>query len=67
MSCPLNKNRWAGSGYEKPTTVSASSKELDTKMKQMLAEREKQDANLFPTQIAIEAPQKKESSLNKNR
>jgi len=65
MSCPLNKNRWAGSGYEKPTM--ASSKELDTKMKQMLAEREKQDANLFPTQITIETPQKKETSLNKNR
>ena len=46
MSCPLNRNRWAGSGYQKNT--SDANNELDAKMKQMLAEREKQDQHLFP-------------------
>lgn len=46
MSCPLNRNRWAGSGYQKNT--SAENNELDAKMKLMLAEREKQDQKLFP-------------------
>ena len=44
MSCPLNRNRWAGSGYEKPSVASS---ELDTKMKQMMAERERQDTLLY--------------------
>ena len=45
MSCPLNRNRWQGSGYEKPSSTNS---ELDAKMKQMLAERDKQDAMLYP-------------------
>jgi hypothetical protein len=53
MSCPLNRNRWAGSGYVKPT---AASSELDAKIQQMLAERERQDATLYPQLPVIHTP-----------
>jgi len=59
MSCPLNRNKFAGSGYQKPT---ANSSELDTKMKQMQQERERQDAILYPqtaVQVTFEATKQK--------
>ena len=46
MSCPLNRNRLVGSGYQKPS--SSTNSELDAKMKQLLLDREKQDAQLYP-------------------
>ncbi len=47
MSCPLNKNRWAGSGYVKqPETAEA--KVMTSKVAAMEAERAAQDAKLFP-------------------
>lgn len=59
MSCPLNRNKFVGSGYQKPT---ANSSELDAKMKQMLQERERQDSLLYPqtaVQVTFEAPKQK--------
>ena len=48
MSCPLNRNRWAGSGYVKQPET-AESKVLNDKMAAMQAERSAQDAKLFPS------------------
>jgi hypothetical protein len=47
MSCPLNRNRWAGSGYVKQTET-AGSKEMDARVAAMMAERDAQDAKSFP-------------------
>ena len=47
MSCPLNRNRWAGSGYVKQAETTGS-KELDARVAAMMAEREAQDAKSFP-------------------
>lgn len=52
MSCPLNRNRWAGSGYTKPATESADAKALNDRIAAMQAERAKQDATLFPHALA---------------
>ena len=60
MSCPLNRNRWVGSGYVKPTVASS---ELDSKIKQMIAERERQDATLYPKTIN-ETNARTENNLN---
>lgn len=45
MACPLNHNRWKGSGY---TKEEKTTDELSEKMKRMMEERTKQDARLFP-------------------
>ncbi len=45
MSCPLNRNRFAGSGYCKEETN--SNKELEDRLKQMMAERTAQDSGVF--------------------
>jgi hypothetical protein len=47
MSCPLNRNRWAGSGYVKQPET-AGSKDMDARVAAMMAERELQDAKSFP-------------------
>ncbi len=47
MSCPLNRNRWAGSGYVKQPET-AGSKDMDARIAAMMAEREAQDAKSFP-------------------
>jgi len=47
MSCPLNRNRWAGSGYVKQPETGGS-KELDARIAAMMAERDAQDAKSFP-------------------
>lgn len=47
MSCPLNRNRWAGSGYRKEPE-SAEATALQKRIAEMEAERAKQDACLFP-------------------
>lgn len=41
MSCPLNRNRWKGSGYEKKGPECSTS--LDNQMEQMMAAREAMD------------------------
>lgn len=38
MSCPLNKNRWKGSGYRKENTT--NSNEMEAKMLEMQRNRE---------------------------
>ena len=44
MSCPLNRNRWAGSGYVKPTAAaSPAAKELEARLLEMQASRNIQD------------------------
>ena len=48
MACPLNRNRWKGSGYTKEDANTTTSNELSEKMKRMMEERTKQDAQLFP-------------------
>jgi hypothetical protein len=48
MSCPLNRNRWAGSGYTKPVAQSETAKEIEAKMNAMLAERSLQDTKYYP-------------------
>ena len=48
MSCPLNKNKFIGSGYRKSDTTEKQCSELDTKMAKMLEERMNQDKVLFP-------------------
>ena len=52
MSCSLNRNRWAGSGYVKQPET-AESKVLNDKMAAMQAERTAQDAKLFPGAATI--------------
>ena len=52
MSCPLNRNRWAGSGYVKQPET-AESKVLNDKLAAMQAERVAQDAKLFPGAASI--------------
>jgi hypothetical protein len=47
MSCPLNRNRWAGSGYVKQPETGGS-KELDARVAAMMAERDAQDVKSFP-------------------
>ncbi len=47
MSCPLNRNRWAGSGYVKQVETPGS-KELDARLAAMMAERDAIDAKSFP-------------------
>jgi hypothetical protein len=48
MSCPLNRNRWAGSGYTKPVAQSETAKEMEARMNAMLAERSSQDTKYYP-------------------
>ena len=48
MSCPLNRNRWAGSGYTKPVAQSETAKEIEARMNAMLAERSSQDTKYYP-------------------
>ena len=50
MSCPLNRNRWAGSGYVKQPET-AGSKDIDARIAAMMAEREAQDAKSFPGSV----------------
>lgn len=49
MSCPLNRRRWAGSGYTKEASESPAAKELDTKMLEIQAARNLQDMKYFPS------------------
>lgn len=48
MSCPLNRNRWAGSGYTKPEAQSQEAKEMEARMKALLSDRAAQDSKYFP-------------------
>jgi hypothetical protein len=48
MSCPLNRNRWAGSGYTKPEAQSQEAKEMEARMKALLSDRAAQDTKYFP-------------------
>lgn len=52
MSCPLNRNRWAGSGYVKESAPSAAAKELNTKMLEIQAARSAQDNKYFPSSVS---------------
>ena len=66
MSCPLNKQKFVGSGYRKPCTASS---ELDTKMKQMLLERETQDRILYPQaneQVSLDSTKPKPQPNTQN-
>ena len=47
MSCPLNHKRFAGSGYTKECSPSASASDLEKRMAEMLAVREAQNAGNF--------------------
>ena len=49
MACPRNRAMNKGSGYVKPCTGDT---ELNTKMSQMMAERDAQIANIFPALTA---------------
>ena len=55
MSCPLNRNRWAGSGYTKPEAQSQEAKEIEARMKAMLSDRAAQDSKYFPGMAACES------------
>ena len=46
--CPLNANRWAGSGYVKGENTTAKT-EADERIAQMMAARASQDTKYFPT------------------
>ena len=49
MSCPLNRNRFAGSGYCKPEApVSAAGKEIEARMLEAQKARSAQDSKYFP-------------------
>lgn len=50
MSCPLNRKRWAGSGYVKTaeTSKTATATELEKRMKELCEARESQDVTYFP-------------------
>lgn len=51
MSCPLNKKRWAGSGYCKPDAAAAeteAAKEMQKKLQELQNARAAQDATYFP-------------------
>ncbi len=52
MSCPLNRNRWAGSGYVKQVETPGS-KELDARLAAMMAERDAIDAKSFPGAVCV--------------
>jgi hypothetical protein len=52
MSCPLNRNRWAGSGFVKQPETGGS-KDLDARIAAMMAERDAQDAKSFPGSVGI--------------
>jgi len=58
MSCSGIKCRNTGSGYVKPDTNSAASRELDTRMADLLAAREAQDVKIWgtPTQVSLTHP-----------
>jgi hypothetical protein len=45
MACPLNRNRFAGSGYQKES--SGESAALNDRLKEMMAVREAQDGGNF--------------------
>ncbi len=47
MACPLNRNKFAGSGYCKGDDASGASKEMQDRLKEMMAVREAQDGGNF--------------------
>jgi hypothetical protein len=47
MSCPLNRNRWPGSGYVKDSAASVAARELNRRMEEMMAIREAQNNGDF--------------------
>lgn len=50
MACPLNRNKFTGSGYCKETSdVATAAKEMNTRLKEMMAVREAQDGGNFKT------------------
>lgn len=53
MSCPLNRKRFAGSGYTKEAaSVSESASALERRMAEMLAVREAQNAGNFSARMS---------------
>lgn len=51
MSCPLNRNRFKGSGYVKQCAESPGAAELEARMKEMMSVRAAQDVGVFkPTE-----------------
>jgi hypothetical protein len=50
MSCPLNANRWRGSGYCKESNKSDGNKEMDARLADLLAARQSQDHKFAPCQ-----------------
>jgi hypothetical protein len=52
MSCPLNRKRFAGSGYTKECAPSSSASALEKRMAEMLAIREAQNAGNFSARMS---------------
>jgi hypothetical protein len=57
MSCPLNRNRWPGSGYVKDSAASVAAAQLNQRVEEMMAIREAQNKGdfSFKTSANVEA------------
>jgi hypothetical protein len=66
MSCSGIKCRNTGSGYVKPDSDSAASRELDKRMADLLAAREAQDAKIWgtPAQVSLSLTPSSEEPKN---